>query len=101
MIIAGIHSARFSETGIWNCLLKEELKDLMKLDLSSKRMNLDETEYGKHQRITLPMLTLSSFLHNSTSSKPKENHHPLVFVVDFDFINSMIVQTLGKMDISF
>lgn len=54
---------------------------------------------GSTRGLHLPMVTLSSFLHNFTSLKPKENHHPLIFVVDFDNINSMTVKTLGKMDI--
>ena len=43
LMASGIHSERFYEVGLWNYLSKEGLKDFMKLDLSSKRMDLDKT----------------------------------------------------------
>lgn len=39
----GIYNERFYENGLWNYPPKEGLKDFIKLDISSKRTDLDKT----------------------------------------------------------
>lgn len=95
----GMHNGRFYESSLWNYPPRAS-KDFMKLNLSSKRIGLVKQSLESTRGLNSSMLT--PFLSCKISqvwNQRKGNHH-LIFLVDFDFIHSMLMQMTGKMDIS-